>query len=54
VIATIWRASLQSGVMCVANGNLTLSVCLQSYLVVWNMIANLLVYFCDCKKEKEN
>jgi hypothetical protein len=50
--------------------NLTLSVCLQSYLVIWNMIASLgsvwlqktkvchckklLVYFCDCKKEKLN
>jgi hypothetical protein len=43
VIATIWRAWLQPGVMCVAKKkeNLTLSVCLQSYLVIWNMIASL-------------
>jgi hypothetical protein len=52
---------------CKKKENLTLSVCLQSYLVIWNMIAilgsvwlqktkvchckKLLVYFCDCKKE---
>jgi hypothetical protein len=34
VIATIWPAWLQPGVMCVAKRNLTLSVCLQSYLVI--------------------
>jgi hypothetical protein len=42
LIATIWRAWLQPGVMCVEKKeNLTLSVCLQSYLVIWNMIASL-------------
>jgi hypothetical protein len=30
-----------SSYVCCKNGNLTLSVCLQSYLVVWNMIASL-------------
>jgi hypothetical protein len=41
--------------LCVLQKNLTLSVCLQSYLVVWNMIAILgsvslqKTKVCDCK-----
>jgi hypothetical protein len=43
VIAAIWHAFLQPVVMCGCKKkeNLTLSVWLKSYLVVWNMIASL-------------
>jgi hypothetical protein len=42
VIANIWRAWLQPGIMCGCKKNETwYCLCLESYLVVWNMIANL-------------